>query len=239
MAILTPNSTLGKIISRSELKIDDYFDKLTEKFERMTEDDSIGPSQTLLSFKRRMQSWLQSMGGVVNRKDESGKDDLQNRNKTADAGAKSNVNPNLRSGSQSADTTTTRGPPLASTTNTSGTTRSGMPGLQKASEMQTETCNGLGMLGNGHALNANCQALGHGQEPGLDPILNVPLALNGFDHGTAFPMADFLFGGMESFAGGLIFDGNGGAQNNNGFQGENVPFDFSDAQACPSFIPQL
>lgn len=243
VAMMIPNSALGKIMSRNDLRIEDYFNKMTKVFEKMTEDDSVGPSSTLLSFKRRMQLWLQNMVGVFNRKGEIGNDDLQNPENTADSAANSNIAPKLRSVSQSADRTSTEGGPLANAADISATMGGGMPNSQKPFEAQTEQLNGLGMFGSGNSYNPNNKALAHGQEPGLDPILNVPLALNEFEYGSAFPMADFFFGGMESFGGGFMFDGSsagsiGGGQNSE-FQGENMPFDFADVQASPSFIPQL
>lgn len=243
VAMMIPNSALGKIMSCNDLKIEDYFTKMTKVFEKMTEDDRMGPSQTLLSFKRRMQLWLQNMAGVVNRKGDFGNDDLQNRENTADTAANSNIGPKVRSVSQSADTTSTEGGPLANAADISATMGGNMPSPQKPFEAQTEQLNGPGMFGNGDFYNPNNKALAHGHEPGLDPILNVPLALNGFECGSAFPMADFLFGGMESFGGGFMFDGSGAGSVGNGqnseFQGENMPFDFTDLQACPNFRPQL
>ena len=239
MALLMPDSALGKIISRSDLKIDYYLNKLTEVFERMTEDDSVGPSQTLLSFKRRMQSWLQSMNKTVGIKDESGNYDLQNRNRTTDAAVNSNNNHELRTTSRLAATAPTEDGPVTN----AATTGSRMLDSRKTCEVQKEPLNSHGMFEDGNLYNQNSQNLAYGQEPVLDPSLNVPLALNEFDFGSAFPMADFLFGGMESFAGGLVFDGSGGGGDggaqNNGFQREGISFDFSETQTCPSYIPQF
>ena len=210
MVLMMPGSALGKYISPDELKIDDYLNKLTEVFEKMLKDDSIGPVRPLLSFKNRLQSWLQSTKEIAQRNDEPSKTNFQERNCETDTTKDVDNMPKTQPISHTAVSISTEGAATTNIINTTGMTGTIMPMSQTVPAILSPSVDNLGIYDTVSLQGQDLHNQTQGQEPNLDPSLNFPFPLNDFNFGSAFPMADFVFGGMGTFAGGLMFDvGNG------------------------------
>ena len=242
MMLMMPNSTLEKTITVQDLRIDEYLTKITEVFERILKEDSSGPSQTLLSFKTRMQTWLQRTKGLMQRKKE------QSKNGSWEGTDKADITKDVENTHKAELDSCTTGPvstdaaSVASMINTTGLTGSMVPVAQTVAHMPPHTANDFDMYATGTLGPQNPQDRSQGGNPSLDPILNAPFSMNDFSFSSAFPMADFMFGGMEGLTGGFMFDFGGGAGGERmadgvgdvqsyGFQGENVNFGYSDARA--------